>query len=281
MVDVAQYIDFAKYSQQSDALKNAKRLLFRGSVTVPDYVRILYIVRSVVQWRYGLNPSDPTLEKTSNYMFSLSGGRVVTETPTAPFMIIIQPQTQSVAEGGNVSFSVTVSGGTSPYTYQWYLNDSPLSGETDQTLDLTGVDSGDAGNYSVTITDQDGTVLTSNDATLTVILPTITGYLHYGDVDPATDLQSGIDNFTYQSSYPITHDAPISVTLSSTAANNKYLIIKVPSTESNKNNWYSTSFSNGTIPDFVFQSMVSFGGFDYYYTRNASSFEFTVPLILS
>lgn len=282
MVDVALFLRYAKVAQVKDFVKNQKNLFLKGGTTVNKYVRVLEIVRKSVQFMYDNNPSETTLDQVANYMYNLSGRRGLTPTiqPNV-FIIVVQPMNQTVDEGDNVSFIVTVAGGTEPYAYQWYFNGNLLSGETDQSLSLTAVDSGDAGNYSVTITDDNGQILTSQNATLTVTAQAITGYLSYGDVDPNTDLQAHVDNFTYQTSYGITHNANISVPIPQTASNNKYLIVKVPSTESDKTTWFSTGFNFGTIPDFTFQSMITFGGFDYYYTRNASSFDYTVPIIFS
>lgn len=282
MVDVALYIRYAKVAQVKDFVKMQKNIFLKGGTTVQKYVRVLEIVRKSAQFMYDNNPSETTLDQVANYMYNLSGRRTLTPAAIeSPFLIVIQPQSQSVDEGNNVTFSVVVAGGTAPYTYQWKLNGTPLVGETNDTLNLTNVDSGDQGNYSVVITDNEGQELTSVNAALTVIPAAITGFLSYGDVDPDADLQAGVDNFTYQESYSITHNAPVNVPIPLAGSNNKYIIVKIPNTESNKTIWYSTAFNNGTIPDFVFQSLITFGGFDYYYTRNASSFDPSVPLILS
>lgn len=284
MVDVALYLRFAKVAQVKDFVKNQKNLFLKGGITVLKYTRLLEIVRKSVEFMYNNNPSETTLDQVANFMLNLSRRRTLTPAAiVAPFEIIVQPQSQAVDEGDNVVFTVQAAGGTIPYVYQWYFNLIPLVGEEADTLSLTNVDGSESGDYYCVVTDDNGagTILQSDNAMLAINVGAITGYLHYGDIDPATDLQGGIDNFTYQSNYSITHNAPISVPLSATAANNKYLIVKVPSTESNKTTWFSTGFASGVIPDFVWQSMVTFGGFDYYFTRNASSFDFTVPLIFS
>jgi sugar lactone lactonase YvrE len=98
--------------------------------------------------------------------------------PVAP-QIASQPQSQSVAAGANVTFTVVATGSPVP-TYQWYYAGSLLtnvtnqiSGATTNTLSLTNVQSGNAGNYTVTVTNSVGSS-TSNAAQLTVtsITPT-------------------------------------------------------------------------------------------------------------
>lgn len=282
MSNVSLYLQYARIAQYEESAKIRRDSFLKGGAIVPDYSRLLYILQTQIGKRFVLDPNDPTLTATSEYMYSLSGSRNINTTPIAtPFIIIIQPQSQTVDTGDDVTFLVAVAGGVSPYTYQWYYNNVALSGETDPTLELTNVDSGDAGNYKVVITDSTGQILTSNVAVLTVNAAAITGFGSYGDIDPNTDLQSHVDNFTYQESFNVTHNAPINAPIPQAGSNNKYWIIKVPSTESDKTTWTNGPFNFGTIPDSVFQSLITFGGFDYYYTRVAASFDYTIPLILS
>ena len=89
--------------------------------------------------------------------------------PTAIPAITTQPQSQTVAVGGNVQFSVNASGDPAP-AYQWYFNGSIFNGGTGSTLSFTNVRTTDAGDYTVVVTNSLGTV-TSNKATLTVSNP--------------------------------------------------------------------------------------------------------------
>ena len=94
---------------------------------------------------------------------------------TAP-VITTQPQSISVAEGSPASFTVTASG-SQPLSYQWRKNTINISGATNSTYNIPAVTPGDAGNYSVVVSNSAGSV-TSNDAVLTVTpanqLPTAT-----------------------------------------------------------------------------------------------------------
>jgi trimeric autotransporter adhesin len=84
--------------------------------------------------------------------------------------IVTQPQTnQSVVVGTNVSFSV-VATGTPPILYQWRKNGVAISGETNSTYSLSGVQTSDSGTYSVAVSNILGYAISSN-ATLLVNLP--------------------------------------------------------------------------------------------------------------
>lgn len=85
--------------------------------------------------------------------------------PTAPF-ITTQPSSQTVTPGANVTFTV-VAGGTTPLSYQWQFNGTNLASATLSALSLTNVNSTNAGNYTVTITNVAGTT-NSQIAALTV-----------------------------------------------------------------------------------------------------------------
>src|SRR5207302_9989063 len=98
----------------------------------------------------------------------LAGLQIAPPTPfvgTAP-SITTQPQSQTAAVGAGVSFTV-VAHGTAPLSYQWHHNSSDIAGATGSALNLSNLQSGDAGAYSVTVTNDYGSA-TSSDATLTV-----------------------------------------------------------------------------------------------------------------
>ncbi len=84
-------------------------------------------------------------------------------------VITNQPQSISVAQGNNVSFSVSATG-TAPITYQWRKNGSNISGATGATYSISSVSTSHAGTYSVVVTNAAGSV-TSTNATLTVTAP--------------------------------------------------------------------------------------------------------------
>jgi len=90
-----------------------------------------------------------------------------------PPTITTQPASQAVNAGGNVTFSVSATG-TTPMSYQWRFNGSNISGATGSSYTKNNVQSGDAGNYSVVVSNVAGSA-TSANASLTVnVPPTIT-----------------------------------------------------------------------------------------------------------
>ncbi len=90
-------------------------------------------------------------------------------TPMAasPPVITVQPLNQTVTVGSNANFSVTATGSL-PLSYQWRFGLQNLAGATNASLTLTNVQSGQAGNYAVWVTNTAGSVLSSN-AVLTIL----------------------------------------------------------------------------------------------------------------
>ena len=61
--------------------------------------------------------------------------------------IVVPPQSQTVMEGSNVTFTVTASG-TPPLSYQWQFNGTNQDGATSSVLTLPGVTTNQAGEYT-------------------------------------------------------------------------------------------------------------------------------------
>ncbi len=100
----------------------------------------------------------------SNMTFILSTGDV-TNGPAGP-AITLQPVSQTVLAGANVSFSVMATG-TPPLFYQWRSNNVPLAGAISANYNLLGVTTNLAAQYLAVVTNAYGSV-TSAAATLTV-----------------------------------------------------------------------------------------------------------------
>ncbi|MBS0632467.1 MAG: immunoglobulin domain-containing protein [Verrucomicrobia bacterium] len=85
--------------------------------------------------------------------------------PSLP-VITTQPQSQAVASGATVQFTVKATGRPAP-TYQWSLNGAQLAGATAATLTIANAGAVNAGDYTVTVTNALGSV-TSNRAGLVI-----------------------------------------------------------------------------------------------------------------
>ncbi len=97
-----------------------------------------------------------------------SNALLTVNVPLMPPVIVVHPTNQTVTVGGTASFSVIVEG-TQPLSYQW--QESPAKGKkkpvnvvgaTNSILILTNVQSSDAGNYAVLVTNAIGFDVSSN-----------------------------------------------------------------------------------------------------------------------
>lgn len=86
--------------------------------------------------------------------------------PSAP-VFTAQPQSQTVYQGQNVTFTASAIGTPTP-TYQWQFNAASISGATSSSYTITGAQTTNAGNYAVVATNSSGSV-TSAVAVLTVL----------------------------------------------------------------------------------------------------------------
>ena len=83
----------------------------------------------------------------------------------APPSIITQPTSQTVSDGSNAVFTVTAVG-TAPLSWQWRFNGNNVAGATASNYTIADVQAGNAGNYTVVVTNAYGSV-TSSVAILT------------------------------------------------------------------------------------------------------------------
>ncbi len=72
-----------------------------------------------------------------------------------------------VPVGRKAIFSSSVEGGTLPFTYVWYKNNTPIAGETSSSLTIESVTGDSAGTYKVRVSNSVGFV-DSNEITITV-----------------------------------------------------------------------------------------------------------------
>jgi endonuclease/exonuclease/phosphatase family metal-dependent hydrolase len=93
----------------------------------------------------------------------------VTNYVSNPPSITLQPQSQTVAQGSHVAFTVTADG-TPPLAYQWRFASTNITGATTSSYTRTNAQPADAGGYCVVVTNSAGN-LTSSTAALTVLVP--------------------------------------------------------------------------------------------------------------
>ncbi|MDB6019488.1 MAG: C-terminal target protein, partial [Pedosphaera sp.] len=142
------------------------------------------------QWRYNggniASATNTTYTRTNvqtvdagNYSVVVTNiAGIVTSSNAAlvvnvPPGIAIPPQSLAVSQGSNATFNVTATG-TAPLTYQWQFNNGNIAGATNTSYTRTNLQSADAGNYQVVVTNIAGSV-TSPPATLTVNVPPLIG----------------------------------------------------------------------------------------------------------
>ena len=120
---------------------------------------------------YTIASVAPNNAGTYDVVITNNSGSVTSAVATlavlVPPAITTQPSNQIAAIGGSVSFSVTATG-FAPLKYQWTFQGTNLAGPTGNTLQVTNVQSSQAGSYAVTITNLAGSV-TSATATLTIV----------------------------------------------------------------------------------------------------------------
>lgn len=102
---------------------------------------------------------------TGSYSFAGAAGSTGTAS-VAPTVVYAPPSTTNVAVGGRLTLSVTV-GGVGPFTYEWYLNGTLITGAVGATYNIASASSANAGTYSVRATNAAGTT-TINAGTVTV-----------------------------------------------------------------------------------------------------------------
>jgi|ERR1700760_2822807 len=280
---VQQILQIASISEYLAYADIANQRFYRGSAIDNSLPLMISAEKKSVQWMYDYNPTNSTLQGTANYLFGLLGkyatqAQIILDNLAQSPPVVTGASDQSAEDGDSVTFSVGVTS-VLPYTIQWYSQSGlvPGANNADYTFTATLADNGNT--YYAIVSSAAGSTQ-SNTGTLTVT-NTILLYAYYTDSDPHADLLAGIDNFSYQFTVNVTHNQPISIPIPQVASNNKYWVWKVVSTEQDNNTWFSTGFNSGQIPDSTFYDIIKFGGNSYYSLRNASSFDYTVPLILS
>ena len=112
---------------------------------------------------------------------------VATLTVLLPPAILTPPQSLTVSNGVNASFTV-VAGGSPPLTYLWKFSGGALASATSSSLTITNVQPGNQGDYTVVVSNAVG-VVTSPAAHLTV-QGAAASSLRLGNLQPASGFWS-------------------------------------------------------------------------------------------
>ncbi len=118
----------------------------------------------------GLTPTNAGNYRVivSNAAGSITSQVAVLIVQSAPF-VITQPQSITIISNQSATFTVAA-GGTPPLAYQWQFNGTNISGATNDSLLLTNVQPGQAGNYRVQVMNTAASAFSSN-ALLAVQVP--------------------------------------------------------------------------------------------------------------
>ena len=123
---------------------------------------------SVVAWGWNEYGQTTIPDAAKSGVTAIAAGWVhtVALVPTVAPSITAQPQSQKVTVGQNATFTAMATGNW--LSYQWRKDGENLIGDTGATLYLVNVQTNQAGNYTVVISNASGSV-TSSVANLTII----------------------------------------------------------------------------------------------------------------
>ena len=276
---ISNIINYSKNSQVNSELKINQNLIFKGGALNTFYSRLLYLVRTGVEFVNNAVPTYSSLRQVAEYNFALARAYAT----SAATISITNPSNQNVNVGQTANFTVSVFvSNAAPYTIQWYRNSVAIPGATSTTYSLVNAQLTDSGStfYAVATAPGVGQAVSAT-VTITVTAPLFAYFSYNATIDYYPILLTNSDPFAYQVTQAITHNNPVTIVLPPAMPANQYMLVKIPIGESVKVSWFNTPLNNGTIPDTAFQSIVQFGGFSYYSSRNQISMDVTQPLILS
>ena len=154
-----------------------------------------------------INPVLTSMSGNTYRVNILSNGLCPLTSSVATLLVNSNTSINTQPVGGNYCvgepLSMTVAGsGTGTPTYQWYLNNTPITNATNATYSVVAIAAADAGTYKVDVTTSCGTV-TSNDVVVKVNGVTINTqptdvHVCQGSNASFTVAATGIGNLTYQ-----------------------------------------------------------------------------------
>ncbi|HEX9173526.1 MAG TPA: M4 family metallopeptidase [Telluria sp.] len=189
----------------------AFRIWFRALTTKfissTNYADARNKVVAAAQELYGLGSKEAIAAQRA--YAAINVGADIDEAATGgPVGIGSQPQSVTVAAGATATFSVSASGGTPPYKYQWLRNGAEIAGATSASYSLIARPADNGAAFSVRVTDSSSppTSATSSAATLTVSAGTAGELVTNGSFESGAAGWSGntdvIGNWTAQGRPP-------------------------------------------------------------------------------
>lgn len=118
----------------------------------------------------GTGPFNGSADEIKIFDRALSGDEVqamYNEGNSGPPIITSPPANRSVVEGGSAAFEVVATGAV-PFSYQWRFNGANIQGATLSSYTLSSASPSNEGDYSVVVTNGEGSA-TSANAHLTVV----------------------------------------------------------------------------------------------------------------
>lgn len=142
----------------------------RNGTVIPGAVSATYTVASASTADSG----NYTVKVTNGFGSATTGtATTVTVNPALAPTFVTPLAPRSTFSGGNFVFSPEI-GGTGPFTYQWFLNGSPIAGATSATYSVAA-SAATQGNYSVKVTNVVSSI-TSTPVAATSVVPTAGSY---------------------------------------------------------------------------------------------------------
>ena len=142
---------------------------YKGSTPLTGQTNLTFSIMNAAVGDSG----NYTLVVSDAYGSSTSAVQTITVSAGPPLFLSQNIFDATRAIGGRVTYSV-VAGGSAPVGYQWNHGSTPIPGATTSVLKLTNLQPGDAGTYSVTLSNPYGT--NNNSASGTVTVTPVTNY---------------------------------------------------------------------------------------------------------
>ena len=144
---------------------------------------------------------------TNSYGSTTSAGAALTvNTVLTPPSITTQPSSQTALLGGSATFNVTATG-TQPLAYQWALNGTDISGQTNSSLNVLNASQADQGSYLVRVSNPGGTT-NSQPVSLTVVAPNASSVPYTGS---GTVYSQNFDSLPNPGTISVNADNPVKI----------------------------------------------------------------------